>query len=314
MTTDLTSLYEGGMQSRRHNINTEISDISVTTYGRPNFPHPSILPNPGATDKDPVYAEKIASLAWTEGTNLTIHLTSDHSGAITLIDDLGNYFAFNNGEKTELEKPDLPEAVPPVLTFPGDGVICSKALPSFISMAIRTCDCPPIAFTSPNWFGGVHLSVDNLFNFHRRDNFSGSILKNLFQLISPEETSIAVGPSVGGSPYPAKACWHYEYTETPDQRDGSRLIESILAEYPDFDLQLFVLKLDGKYAFQWGRLIQSLLQHHGVQPDKIDSVTNICTMCNTSELYSNRFARATGRIKEIENRYGNITIIRRLKH
>jgi len=180
-----------------------------------------------------------------------------------------------------------------------------------INLILKTRDCVPLSGTDGDNFFVAHLSNQTLFGYgtasgkFNSDSFESSILHRLFSsFINPFHCSIAIGPSIGGTinqrsidpTYQASEdddCECYGYTEKPDQKDGSLLLECISRQYPGIDLEQFYdnspVPSKGKIVFHWSKLILALLKYHGVLEQRINPTYNFCTLCNHRKFYSQRY-------------------------
>lgn len=221
---------------------------------------------------------------------------SDHSGHIHTVDS-GN-------PKTCLVRGG--NRLGSTLCPPGDGVIISgKNTEHPVNIAVsRTRDCVPLvgSTTDGNIFS-LHLSNANLFGYPKpSQGFRFKpILKTFFGLVNPKQCQIFIGPSIGGL---RSNCECYCYTETVEQKDGSKLIDRIYATHPSirgingFD-QIFLSQND-KMIIQWGQLIVTLLLYYGVPNHMIDKENNYCTMCNPN-WYSRRRERKDNNVHKGSN-------------
>ncbi len=185
-----------------------------------------------------------------------------------------------------------------VVILSGDAVVVdSKNLARPCVLQLRTRDCVPLlGMTDDGIYFAAHLSAETLFGFTSTkksafEQFKGSLLNRLFANdagVDPAKCDVFVGPAISGL---QNNCWCYEYTETPEQKDGSLLLNCISKEYPNLNTTDFVRirPKDGKIDVNFGHLIRSILELHGIR--NIDTSENHCTACNSSEFYSDRAFR-----------------------
>lgn len=274
-------------------------DLIVHFHGRPILPITEH--NPGSHLSDDRYTEKLVKLAHQEN-SIIFYSTSDHSGEITLIDSMFKATNLINNKNVVVKKTSEKR----VGLVMGDGIVCHRSLPQPVILALRTWDCIPLVVCNDTHFGVLHISNTNLIGYHQ-SNFSGSILKSLFKFFEPKNCHIIIGPSIGGI-YPDH-CWHYEYTQNSEQKDGSDLVKDINKEYPDIDIRKFMYENRGKMYFQWGEIILKILEYHGVNRCNIHRQYNLCTMCYKDIFYSYRAAKLKNDPREMDMRYGNMTLV-----
>jgi len=118
---------------------------------------------------------------------------------------------------------------------------------------------------------------------------------------------IFLGPSLGGY---VSECRCYEYTELPNQPDGTKLIHDILRAYPNMEPNLDGLigrRSDAdKLFFDMGQFIPLILEKFGIPPDNIHRESNFCTFC-TPGYHSDRRSRHT--TPDRNERPNNLAII-----
>ena len=221
-------------------------------------------------DEDPpIYAPGNLSFSRTirdiiESPGIIVHPTSDHSGYITVL----------SREKSIIETIQQ-----------GDAAIVKTVKGTLTHVAIRTRDCGQIlGFSKQGWIFGIHSSNQTEFGFQSDSLFMGPITKRTFDYlrgleVQPADCQIYIGPSLGGKA--TDGCNCYEYTESPNQPDGTRLVQCIQKYYPNLDLSGTLSRRVNrdKLYFDWGEIMQRILLLIGVPERNIHWESNYCTRC-----------------------------------
>lgn len=246
--------------------------------------------SPGAPGKDPELLDKLARLFHLaeHPERILCYLSSDHSGAITTIDDIAAYCPL-----------DSQDPLARILLLPGDAVIISQTAHRHKNLSIIPViggrDCLiAVGFTEAGDTVALHGSTGNLVG-------ANPILHQLFRKISAPETNLLIGPSIGGM-QEQETCWCFEHTQNHAQDDGTRLVHAIKAAYPKLDMSgLISQRIDrDKLALAWGNMIEQMLQSHSVK--RVDMSNNHCTLCRQTRWHSSRGQRQHPEQKEISDR------------
>ena len=196
-----------------------------------------------------------------------VHPASDHSGRIEI-----------------LSAKDINQ---PMLIFPGDAVIVQPTKETPTNVALRTRDCGQILGRSLKEDGPIfviHSSNQTEFDFNSDPFFLGPITRRIFDRlrwlgIHPQDCQVYLGPALGG--VASDECGCYEYTEAPDKKDASQLIEKIRQHYPGLHLDGTIGRQTDrdKMYFHMGEIMRRILLRIGLLPENIHTDYNYCTAC-----------------------------------
>lgn len=169
---------------------------------------------------------------------------------------------------------------------PGDAFIIHPGSPIKTGF-IRTRDCiPTLGFLGSHYFG-IHSSNTTEFSWRKPNNndfvpISKKVLDRVANLSGENlsQCELYIGPCIAGTQNDGCNC--YDYTETPNQQDGTILIKLIQKHYPEVDLEELFFHDDTreKIFFRWGQIFVNIFKSLGVPEENIHTGYNYCTNCS----------------------------------
>lgn len=272
--------------------------IDIEFLGKNN-----IYNDPGRLPQDPDALKKIyESIPYSASPHVVFFSDSNHGGEIVRVDDS------NDPRKSLLGGYCLGN----IYHFPGDGVIArikrQKPIKTSVFIRVRDCfGCVGVWYNDTDIFiFGIHISAGNEFGYGQNlPNGFRPIMRQLLSLIPRKKIlTLKPGPSIAGlrreviddKPVILEGCKCYDYTQTKNRPDGTKLINSIIATHPgienlwgDYYDQIFQEKNE-KLIIYWGLLFWLVLtRHYKIPEDRVNFDHNeICTLCNEKYWYSAR--------------------------